>query len=43
MYAFHLQDSYSRGDYRELLQLTILFLGENLDGENKFCKPGATH
>lgn len=38
----HLQNSY-RDDYRELLELVVIFLGGQIPGGNRLLKPGAMH
>jgi hypothetical protein len=38
-----LQKNHAREDYIELLQLSLLFLGENLEKKIKFRSPGAVH
>lgn len=40
---FHLSRPNARGDYRELLELAIIFLGENIEGKYKIHPPGAMH
>lgn len=38
-----LAKKHARSDYLELLELTLIYLGENLEGHNRFRVPGPMH
>jgi hypothetical protein len=42
-YKAAIRDKTPREDYRELLQLCLLFLGGEIDGQSSFRAPGALH
>src|SRR6218665_3807685 len=42
-YTSAIRDSHPREDYRELLQLCLIFLGEEVDGKLLFRAPGAMY
>ena len=42
-YKHKLQKPILRGDYREMIELSIIFLGEDVDKNLKIRPPGAMH